>query len=418
MNLFNQALLRLKPALEHISVSDELLEVLRTPERVVQFAIRVKMDDGKVRVFDAFRVVHSTLLGPAKGGIRFHPNVDEAETKSLAFWMTIKCAVAGLPYGGGKGGVRVNTKQLSHAELERLSRGYVREIWPFLGEDKDIPAPDMYTNPKIMGWMVDEFCKITGRHEKGVFTGKPLSMGGSLGREEATGRGGFYVLQTIQKFLGLPKTGARIGVQGFGNVGASFALIAANEGHKIVALSDSTTAIYREEGFDVQAVMLYKAKNGVLKGVELRNGELVEVQHQIISHEELLTMDLDFLVPAALENSITKDIAEKVQAKVIVELANGPVTPEADQVLGEKKVVVIPDVLANSGGVTVSYLEWVQNRTGYYWSEKEVHEKLREKMVHATESVWNFAKDHNCSLRTAAYAVALSKLERAFYEQK
>lgn len=418
MNLFNQALLRLKPALEHISVSEELLEVIRTPERVVQFAVRVKMDDGKIRVFDGFRVVHSTLLGPAKGGIRFHPNVDESETKSLAFWMTIKCAVAGLPYGGGKGGVRVNTKQLSHAELERLSRGYVREIWPFLGEDKDIPAPDMYTNSKVMGWMVDEFCKITGRHEKGVFTGKPLSMGGSLGREEATGRGGFYVLQTIQKFLGLPKTGARIGVQGFGNVGASFALIAANEGHKIVSLSDSTTAIYREEGFDVQAVMLHKSKYGTLKGVELRNGELVDVPYEVISHEDLLTMDLDFLIPAALEDSINKDIAEKVKAKVIVELANGPVTPEADQVLGEKKVIVIPDVLANSGGVTVSYLEWVQNRTGYYWSEKEVHEKLREKMVQATETVWNFAKDHNCSLRTAAYAVALSKLERAFQEQK
>ncbi|MCS6893599.1 MAG: Glu/Leu/Phe/Val dehydrogenase, partial [Deltaproteobacteria bacterium] len=381
-------------------------------------SIRIKMDQGRIRTFEAFRAVHSTLLGPGKGGIRFHPNVDESEVKSLAFWMTIKCAVAGLPYGGAKGGVRVNAKNLSQNELERISRGYVREIWPFLGQDIDIPAPDMYTNPRIMAWMTDEFCKITGRKELGVFTGKPVSFGGSLGREEATGRGGYYVLQTIQKLLALPKSGARIGIQGFGNVGSSFARVAVSEGHKVVAISDSTSAIYREDGLDPDAILAYKARFGSLKAVAFRDGEFVEVPYENISHHDLLTMDLDFLVPAALEDSINEKLAEQLKAKVIVELANGPVTLEADQILAERKVIVIPDVLANSGGVAVSYLEWVQNRMGHYWTEKEVFEKLKEKMVQATENVWAFSKDKNCSLRAAAYATALQKLYKAFEEQK
>ncbi len=418
MNLFNQALLRLKPALDHISVSDEFLEVIRTPERVVQVAIKIKMDNGRIRVFDGYRAVHSTLLGPAKGGIRFHPSVDESEVKSLAFWMAIKCAVAGLPYGGGKGGVKVNTKDLSIGELERLSRGYVRALWKYLGEDEDIPAPDMYTNPKIMAWMTDEYCVLKGRKELGVFTGKPVSFGGSLGRSEATGMGGFYVLQTIQKMTALPRSGARIAIQGLGNVGGSFGRIAAKEGHVIVAVSDSTSALYREEGFDIDAILAYKETFGSLRPVEYKNSELVEVDAKKITHEELLTLDVDILVPAAVEDSITEHIARDVKSKVIIELANGPVTAAADQILEEKGVIVVPDVLANSGGVTVSYLEWVQNRMGMYWTEKEVNEELKKKMVAATEEVWEFSKNRNCSLRTAAYSTALMKLYRAFEECK
>jgi glutamate dehydrogenase (NADP+) len=418
MNVFHKALLRLKPVLEIQSFKEDFLDTLKSPELFTEFSIPVKLDSGQIKIFHGFRSRHSTLLGPGKGGIRFHPNVDADEVKALSFWMTIKCAVAGLPFGGAKGGVAVNPKDLSVSELERLSRGYVRCIHQLIGPDIDIPAPDVYTNSKIMAWMTDEYCKLTGKLDLGVFTGKPVDFGGSLGREEATGRGGFYVLQTIQHLLGLPKSGAKIAIQGFGNVGSSFARLAQFQGHKIVAVSDSRTAIFNPNGFDVEALVKHKALYGSLRSVKLNNGKIEEDYGEVISHDDLLTLEVDFLVPCALEDAITEKIAKDLKAKVVIELANGPTTPEAEVVLESKKTVVIPDVLANAGGVIVSYLEWVQNRSGYYWSEDEVFSKLQHLSSKATETLWNTSKEKNCSLRTAAYLHALLRLQQAFLAKK
>ncbi|RIL11390.1 MAG: glutamate dehydrogenase [Proteobacteria bacterium] len=412
-SIFDEARSRLDKALKFYSIDPETELRLRTPQAALAVSIPVRMDNGSLRVFEGYRVRYSTLLGPAKGGIRYHPNVSFDEVKSLAFWMACKCAVVGIPYGGGKGGVIVNPRELSMAELERLSRGYMRAIADFIGPEMDIPAPDVYTNSLIMSWMVDEYCTIKGGYYPGVITGKPIAMGGSLGREDATGRGGFYVLECLKTRLGLSASGLKIAVQGFGNSGFHFAKLAAAAGHKVVAVSDSKSAIYREEGLDPLGVNAAKEKEGVVKAADYNkaDGTYKLQKCQQISNEDLLALQVDVLVPAALENVLTEANAPKVRAKCILELANGPTTAQADDVFEKSGVVVLPDILANAGGVTVSYFEWVQNRMGFYWSESEVHVKLKEIMERAATEVMDLRAQYKTTPRTAAYIAALKRID-------
>lgn len=380
-----------------LKTEEWILEELERPKRVLKGWLGVKMDDGRIKHFQAYRVVYNEARGPGKGGIRYHPEVNEEEVTELAFWMTVKNAVMDLPYGGAKGGVKVNPKELSEGELERLSREYVRAFHPFLGEDIDVPAPDVYTNPRVMGWMVDEYERIKGKHEPGMITGKPLALGGSEGRIYATALGGIYVLEA----LGIKE--GRVAIQGFGNAGSWFARFAQERGYEVVAVSDSKGGIYTED-MEVERVIEHKRETGsVINFPGARN----------ISNEDLLSLDVDILVLAALQGAVHRENVEKVHAKTILELANGPVTPEADRVLGERGVTVIPDVLANAGGVTVSYFEWVQNRTGYYWSEGEVQEKLREKMGRAAREVEERKEEYGVSLRKGAYILALERIAEA-----
>lgn len=413
--IFEQAISRLDQALRFHPIEKETEARLRIPERTVEVAIPVRRDDGSTSVFRGYRVQHNSLLGPYKGGIRFHPAVSMDEVSSLAFWMTCKCAVVGIPYGGGKGGVIVDPKSLSPRELERLARGYVRALADVLGPDQDIPAPDVYTNSMVMAWMVDEYAIIKRGLQPGMITGKPIALGGSLGRDDATGRGGFYVLQALRRRLGLPDKPLTVAVQGFGNSGFHFARIAAADGFKVVAVSDSKNAIYSAEGIDPLGVNAAKQTTGQLVGAVLRPGadnyEPVKVE-QITNHD-LLELDVDVLVPAALENVITAENAPNIKAKVVLELANGPTTKEADAILEGREILAIPDILANAGGVTVSYFEWVQNRMGYYWTEKEVHEKLQQIMERAAQEVADLRRLHNTSFRTAAYINAVRKLDAA-----
>jgi glutamate dehydrogenase (NADP+) len=357
-----------------------------------------------LKIYDGYRVQYSDILGPAKGGIRYHPNVSLDEVKTLAFWMTFKCAAAGLPYGGGKGGVIVNPKELSLAEVERLSRSYIAAIADMIGPDVDVPAPDVYTNPMIMGWMVDEYSKIKRSWQPAVITGKPIPLGGSLGRDDATARGGFYSLQCLRSKLGLGNGELTVAVQGYGNAGYHFARIAKEAGYKIVAVSDSRGGIYSSAGLDPEAVQMHKDSTGSVAGMS---------KTEKLSNEEILGLKVDVLVPAALENVITKGNASKVSAKVILELANGPIDNDGDAVLNEKGIAVVPDILANSGGVTVSYFEWVQNRQGYYWSVHEVSETLKVSMEKASLAIYEISKNNRIPLRTAAYVSALKRIDEA-----
>ncbi len=382
-------------------VEDWIIEVLSKPEKVYKATLTIKMDDGTIRTFPAYRVQYNTARGPAKGGIRFHPNVTEEEVTALAFWMTIKNAVVNIPYGGGKGGVAVNPKELSRNELERLSRAYVRAFAEAFGVDKDIPAPDVYTNPQIMAWMLDEFETIVRRKEPGFITGKPISLGGSLVRDIATALGGFYVVEEVLRDVDLEKP--TVAIQGFGNAGSNFARLASEAGWKVIAVSDSKGGIYDPDGLDIEEVLRTKKETGSVINYE---------GARRISNEELLTLDVDLLVPAAIENVITEKNVEEVKAKVILELANGPTTPEADRILQKKGVVVVPDVLANAGGVTVSYFEWVQNRTGEYWKEEEVKRKLSEKMKTAYKDVKEESEDLT-KLREGAYRLAVKRVAEA-----
>lgn len=411
--IFDNARAQLDKALKYYSIDHESELRLSQPKATLTVSIPVRMDDGSLKVFQGYRVRYSDLLGPAKGGIRYHPNVSLDEVKSLAFWMTFKCAVAGLPYGGGKGGVIVNPKELSLLETERLSRGYMAAIADFIGPNVDIPAPDVYTNSMIMGWMVDEYSKIKREYCPAIITGKPISLGGSQGREDATGRGGFYVLQNLQKLLGLGERPLTIAVQGFGNVGYYFAKIAAEAGHKIVAVSDSKGAIYSKKGLDPKSVYQFKQDTKELKAAYCQ-GSVCEVEEfDTISNEELLELEVDVLAPAALENVLTGENAKRVKAKIVVELANGPTDGAADEILFSKGIQVVPDILANAGGVTVSYFEWVQNKSGYYWEESEVHEKLQKIMIRASSQVFGIHQEHSVDLRTAAYIAALKRINEA-----
>jgi len=409
--LFSNALKQLDEALVHLNFDPGTIEQLRYPKAVHICALRIRRDSGDLVVLPAYRVQYDDSRGPAKGGIRFHPDVNLDEVQSLAFWMAIKCSVVDIPYGGGKGGVRVNPKQFSMSELERISREYINAFADVIGPDRDIPAPDVYTNEVIMGWMADQYQKITRRYQPGVITGKPVAVGGSLGRGDATGRGGFYVLEALRERLNVSGKNPTVAIQGFGNAGFHFARLASAAGYNVVAVSDSKGGIYCAEGLDVIAVNDYKSKTGQLKAVV--GNDFREVAHKQISNSDLLELAVDVLVPAALENQITKDNVNKIKAPVILELANGPTSPEADQILFKSGKTVVPDILANAGGVTVSYYEWVQNRAGEYWKEDQVQQRLKTRMVESALAVDNLRKEKNCMMRTGAYVLAVQRIGTA-----
>ncbi|MDR2965281.1 MAG: Glu/Leu/Phe/Val dehydrogenase [Treponema sp.] len=381
----------------------EYIELLY-PERELKVAVPVRMDDGTVKVFEGYRVQHSTLRGPGKGGIRFHQHTDENEVKALAAWMTFKCAVVGIPYGGTKGGVTVDPTKLSRGEVERLTRRFTAAIAPIIGPEQDIPAPDVNTTGENMGWLADTYSALKGSWSPGVTTGKPQEIGGSLGRPEATGRGVMIATREILKKLNLPVEKQRVVVQGMGNVGSISAKLIHELGAKIIAVSDVSEGLYKEDGLDIPDILKFLSTRGNL----LKDYQKDGVKH--ISNQEMLVLDTDVLVPAALSNQINKDNADKIKAKIIVEGANGPTTVEADEILNKKGVVVVPDILANAGGVTVSYFEWVQNLQFFYWEEEEINSRLNVIMCKAFESVYDIHKEKNVSLRESAYILALKKL--------
>ncbi len=410
-SLFSDASQRLEEALAYASISDDAIERLKLPKSSLKVSIPVRMDDGTLRIFPGYRVRYDDTRGPTKGGIRYHQAVSIDEVQSLAFWMTFKCAVANLPFGGGKGGITVNPKELSHFELERLSRGYIDAVADFIGPDVDIPAPDVYTNQMIMGWMVDEYSIIKRQITPAVITGKPLTMGGSLGRDTATAMGAFFTIEATWPKLGNGSPAdTTVAVQGFGNAGAIIAELLFNAGYKVVAVSDSKGGIYRREGLDIPSVRQFKDSTRTLKAVYCEGTVCSIVEHDTITNEELLALDVDILAPAALENQITAANARDIKAKAVYELANGPTTPGADEILHQRDVIVFPDILVNAGGVTVSYFEWVQNRQGLYWTLEEVNQQLKQKMVEETERIWAIAQEQGIAPRTAAYVHALNRI--------
>ena len=414
-NPFIHALQQLDLAAAHLDVEPEILAKLRSPKRALHFSVPVTMDDGTIKNFEGYRVQYNDARGPFKGGIRFYPQADINEVKALAFWMTIKCAVVGLPFGGGKGGIKLDPRKMSTRELEAVTRAYVRAVADFIGPDKDVPAPDLYTNPQIMAWIFDEYSKIHGYPEPAVVTGKPLSIGGSQGRDTATGQGAFYILEQLAKKLKLQPKKTRVVVQGFGNAGYHIARLAKQAGYKIVGLSDSQGGIVATNGhdFDPDSIMHIKKERGELHGYYCVGSVCDKVDHKKVSNEKLLETACDILIPAALENQITEKNAGRIKAKIILEVANGPTTPEADVKLAKRGVVVVPDVLVNAGGVTVSYFEWVQNRTREYWSEPIVFTKLKKIMDESFDKVWKTAQDKGVTLRTAAFILAVSRVAEA-----
>ena len=405
LNPFAIAQAQLDEAAGVLELDPAVHALLREPVRELHVSLPVRMDDGTTRVFKGFRVQYNDSRGPTKGGIRFHPEETIDTVRALAAWMTWKCAVVDIPLGGGKGGVICNPKELSRSELERLSRAYIRQVGRLLGPEMDIPAPDVYTTPQIMAWMADEYSMLRGQNEFGVITGKPLSLGGSQGREDATARGGMYCLREAAQVLGLDTEKATMAIQGFGNAGQFAATLGESLlGTTIVAVSDSRTGIYDPDGLNIQGVIDYKKENGSLIGYP---------DAEAITNAELLELDVDILVPSALENVITSQNAKRIKAKISVELANGPTTPEADKVLHRNGVYVIPDFLCNAGGVTVSYFEMIQNAYDRYWSEQTVHERLDEKMTSAFHAVHQKAQELQVHNRLAAYCVAVERVAEA-----
>ncbi len=412
-SLLADASTRLEQALKYVSISEDASERLKHPKTSLSVSIPVRMDDGSLRIFQGYRVRYDDTRGPGKGGVRYHPNVTMDEVQSLAFWMTFKCALLNLPFGGAKGGITLNPKELSRQELERLSRGYIEAIADFIGPDIDILAPDVYTNEMIMGWMMDQYSIIQRKITPAVVTGKPQTMGGSKGRDTATGTGAFYVIKAmLAKFEQRPEH-TTIAVQGFGNAGSVVAELLAKAGYRVVAVSDSQGGIYAEQGLDIPSIRRYKREYQRISGVYCEDTVCNLIEHKTISNEELLTLDVDVLIPSALENQITQANAGDVQAKYIFEVANGPITSAADEILNQKGIYVFPDILVNAGGVTVSYFEWVQNRSGLYWGLTEVNEHMKEKMVTEAEQVWSIAQEFAISMRTAAYIHALNRLGEA-----
>jgi len=407
MAMLSHALTRLDEAARHIEVDPEVLEKLRHPKETLTTRLTIRMDDGSRRSFTAWRCRYDDTRGPTKGGIRFHPSSTVGEVSTLAFWMTFKCAVMNLPYGGGKGAVQVDPRGLSRAELERLSRAYVQAFASMIGPDRDIPAPDVYTNSMIMGWMADEYSSMVRQPSPAVITGKPIPLGGSLGRDDATARGGFYLVKHLETELGLDKSAKRVVVLGYGNAGVHIARLLHADGYKIIGISDSRGAIVSADGLDPDAVLDAKDAAGSVSAYA-KSGRA-----RVVAADELLAVECDLLVPAALEDQIHIDNADSIRAKVILELANGPVTKEADALLEAKGIVVLPDILANAGGVTVSYFEWVQNRQGYYWSLAEVHQRLKTIMEAEGRHVWNIHLEKKAAMRTAAYVHALQRLSDA-----
>ena len=406
-----QALIR-KTA-EKMKLDGETIKRLIEPEFSHEFALTITMDNGKKKVFKGWRIQHNSALGPYKGGIRFHQDTVREEVQALATLMAIKCAVAGLPYGGSKGGIVVNPKKLSKGELERLSRAFASRIAHVIGVDVDIPAPDVNTTPQIMSWMIDEYQKVIGYKSPGTFTGKPVAIGGSLGRTEATGRGGLFVLMALLAKLKKKNKGLTVAVQGFGNVGYYFAKLANESGFKIVAISDSRGGGYVKDGLSVETTMKCKKEKGMVAGCYCRGSVCDLKSGKNITNDELLELPVDILVPAALENVINDRNMKKIKAKIILEMANGPLTEEAYEYLSKKGIVIVPDVLANSGGVTVSYLEWVQGRQGYWWSEEEVNKKLEEMIVRAFKAIWDKSLEKKMPLKQAAFEVAIERISTA-----
>ena len=407
MVMLTHALKRLDDAAQHTEVHPEVLEKLRHPKETLSTRLMIRMDDGSRRSFIAWRCRYDDTRGPTKGGIRFHPASTIDEVSTLAFWMTFKCAVMNLPYGGGKGAVQVDPRALSRAELERLSRSYVQAFAGMIGPDRDIPAPDVYTNSMIMGWMADEYSSMVRQPSPAVITGKPIPLGGSLGREDATARGGYYLLKHLEAELGLDKSAKRVIVQGYGNAGVHIAKLLHADGYKIVGISDSRGAITSADGLDPLAVLEVKnAKGSVVDYAQTGRAT-------VLDPDALLGVECEVLVPAALEDQIHEGNAGAIKARVVLELANGPITSQADAILDGKGVIVLPDILANAGGVTVSYFEWVQNRQGYYWTVEEVHSRLKTIMEAEGRNVWDISRDKKVSMRTAAYVHALQRLPDA-----
>jgi glutamate dehydrogenase/leucine dehydrogenase len=408
VNPFESAMKQLEKAANYIE-DKEYVSVLRVPERQVEVRIPLRRDDGTLEVVQGYRVQYDSHRGPYKGGIRYHQDTDIDEVKALAFWMSVKTATVNIPLGGGKGGVTINPKELSEAELERLSRGWARAMAPIIGPDKDIPAPDVNTTPQIMAWIADEYGKVVGSPQPGVITGKPIEAGGSEGRGTATAQGAFYTLEEALKQLDMSPSEASVVIQGYGNAGAHFAMLCHEAGIKVIGVSDSRGGIYAENGLDPEKVLAHKKETGSVQGYEGAKN---------VTNDELLVLPCDILAPAALENAITKDNAASVKAKVIVELANGPTTPDADKILHEQDIVVIPDVLANAGGVTVSYFEWQQNLADEHWTEEEVFGKLEPIMKDAFADIWKKKEEIGEDMRTAAFVLAVQRIIDAMKEQE
>ncbi|WP_049226319.1 Glu/Leu/Phe/Val family dehydrogenase [Neisseria sicca] len=405
LNPFEIARKQVKTACDRLNADPAVYEILKSPQRVLEVTFPVKLDNGTVKTFTGYRSQHNNAVGPYKGGVRFHPNVNLDEVKALSIWMTIKCCVAGIPYGGGKGGITLDPRDYSEAELERISRAYSEAISPLIGEKIDIPAPDVNTNGKIMSWMVDAYENVVKKSAPGVFTGKPVEFGGSLARTEATGYGvNFAAVQALEK-LGKDVKGATYAIQGFGNVGYHTGYYAHQSGAKVVAVSTVDVAIYNENGLDMEALFKEFQEKGFITNEAGYGKE--------ISNAELLALDVDVLAPCALENQLTSENAGKVRAKIVVEGANGPTTPEADAILRQNGVLVVPDILANCGGVVVSYFEWVQNLQGYYWEFDEVQEKETVVLRHAFRDIWNLAQEYDVDLRTASYMMSIRRVEKA-----
>lgn len=403
LNPYEIAQQQIDAAAALLKLPAHVTHILKHPKRVLSVSFPVRMDDGSIRVFEGFRAQHNDAIGPTKGGIRFHPDVTLDEVKALSMWMSFKCGVVGLPYGGGKGGVICDPHDHSKGEIERISRAFMEAIADFVGPDKDIPAPDVYTTPQIMGWMMDTYSRLRGQYSPGVITGKPLIIGGSKGRNEATAQGCVYTILAALKDLELPVEQTTVAIQGFGNAGRIAARLLSNAGCKVVAVSDSKGGIYDPEGLDIEEIGRLKDTSSIEE----------YGQSYVITNDELLELEVDILVPAALENVITAANADHIKAKIVAEAANGPTTPEADRVLAKKGIMVIPDVLANAGGVTVSYFEWVQNLQHFYWSEEEVLERLEKNMILSYEAVRDLSKEFKTDLRTAAYMISIKRIAAA-----
>ena len=405
MNPLIGAQSRVKSACERLGLSNEVYEILKQPMRMIEVSIPIKMDDGSVRVFTGFRAQHNTAIGPSKGGVRFHPMVSRDEVAALSIWMTFKCAVTGIPYGGGKGGIIVDPKELSSGELERLCRGYVDAIYPILGEKSDIPAPDVNTNAQIMSWFIDEYIKLSGEQSLGVFTGKPVELGGSHGRTPATGLGIAIIIAQSLKTMNKDINGATIAIQGFGNVGSYTAKCAYDMGAKIVSIAEWNTIIYNPDGIDIDALLEFKSKNsGNILGFPGASE---------ITQNQFWGLDVDVLCPCAMENTINTETAPLIKTNLIVEGANGPTTIDAEKILSERGVTIIPDILANAGGVTVSYFEWVQNRYGYYWDATDVAQREERAMINAFNAIYQVKTQYNVSMREAAYMHSIQRVATA-----
>jgi len=401
---YDMALENFDVAAEVLQLDPNIREMIRYPERCLVVHIPIKLENGQIKRFEGYRVQYNTARGPAKGGVRFHPNVTLDEVKALACWMTWKCAIVNLPYGGGKGGVACNPKELSMRELEAITRRYTSGILPIIGPEIDIPAPDMYTNAQVMAWMMDTYSMTKGYPVLGVVTGKPVELGGSLGRNEATGRGVFYCIEEACEHLNMPLRGAKVVVQGFGNAGSVAAHLLDSAKNYVIATSDSRGCIFNKHGLDIPKLILHKEKTGSVLGF---------AGSEEISNDELLSLECDILIPAALENTIHKDNAASIRARLIAEAANGPITPEADRILNEKGIFIIPDILCNAGGVTVSYFEWVQNEQHMFWNEDDVYNRLEKVMKSSFRDVLKISRDYKVPMRTAATMLGVSRVAQA-----